>query len=93
MKICRKPENATLFYDVKNTGLNVYGGTKLEPPSLTTFSLLNPNLMSLRIDFCGHLDDVVLNGWSASLSLLVRLELLGPFLVRAPAWVTYLIHN
>ena len=74
---------------MKNTSLNVYDGTKLEPPALITLSLLNPNLTSLRIDFCGHLDDVVLNGWSTSLPSLVRLELLGPFLVRAPAWVYF----
>jgi DNA repair protein RAD7 len=88
-KICRTPENAILFYDVKNTSLNVYDGTKLEPPALITLSLLNPNLTSLRIDFCGHLDDVVLNSWSTSLPSLVRLELLGPFLVRVPAWVYF----
>ncbi len=40
-------------------------------------------------DFCGHLDDVVFNGWSTSLPSLLRLELLGPFLVRAPAWVYF----
>jgi len=74
---------------VKNTSLNVYDGTKLETPALITLSLLNPNLTSLRIDFCGHLDDVVLNGWSTSLPSLARLELLGPFLVRAPAWVYF----
>ncbi len=87
--MCRTPENATLFHDVKNTSLNVYDGTKLEPPALITLALLNPNLTSLRIDFCGHLDDVVLNGWSTSLPSLVRLELLGPFLVRAAAWVYF----
>ncbi|KAI0255280.1 RNI-like protein [Lactifluus subvellereus] len=91
--LCRNrsltPENATLFYDVKNTNLNVYDGTKLEPPALTTLALLNPNLTSLRIDFCGHLDDAVLNAWSASLPSLTRLELLGPFLVRVPAWISF----
>jgi DNA repair protein RAD7 len=85
----RTPENATLFYDVKNTSLNVYDGTKLEPPALITLALLNPNLTSLRVDFCGHLDDEVLNGWSTSLPSLVRLELLGPFLVHAPSWVDF----
>jgi DNA repair protein RAD7 len=79
----------TLFYDVKNTSLNVYDGTKLEPPALITLALLNPNLTSLRIDFCGHIDDVVLNGWSTSLPSLERLELLGPFLIRVPAWINF----
>ena len=74
---------------MKNTSLNVYDGTELKPPALITLALLNPNLTYLRIDFCGHLDDAVLNGWSTSFSSLVRLELLGPFLVRASAWVYF----
>ncbi|KAI9462529.1 hypothetical protein F5148DRAFT_220911 [Russula earlei] len=91
--LCRNrsltPENATLFYNVKNTNLNVHDGTNLEPPALKTLALLNPNLTSLRIDFCGHLDDAVLNAWSTSLPSITRLELLGPFLVRVPAWVSF----
>ncbi|KAH9031849.1 RNI-like protein [Lactarius hengduanensis] len=91
--LCRNrsltPENAILFYDTKNTDLKIYDGTKLEPPALTTLALLNPNLTSLRIDFCGHLDDAVLNSWSTSLPSLTRLELLGPFLVRVPAWISF----
>lgn len=74
---------------MKNTSLNVYDGTKLEPPALITLALLNPNLTSLRIDFCGHLDNAVLNGWSTSLPSLVRLELLGPFLVHPSAWIHF----
>ena len=74
---------------MKNTNLNVYDATKLEPPALTTLALLNPNLTSLRIDFCGHLDDTVLNAWSTSLPSLTRLELLGPFLIRVPAWISF----
>ncbi|KAH9970354.1 RNI-like protein [Lactifluus volemus] len=91
--LCRNrsltPENVTLFYDVKNTNLNVYDGTNLEPPALKTLALLNPNLTSLRIDFCGHLDDPVLDAWSSSLPSLTSLELLGPFLVRVPAWISF----
>ena len=86
---CRTPENATLFYDVKNTNLNIYDGTELTSPALVTLAHLNPNLTSLRIDYCGRLDDAVLNAWSTSLPSLVRLELLGPFLVRIPAWVHF----
>ena len=87
--ILRTPENATLFYDTRNTALTIYDGTKLESPALTTLALLNPNLTSLRLDFCGHLDDAVLNSWSTALPSLTRLELLGPFLVRVPAWVSF----
>ena len=74
---------------MKNTNLNIYDGTELESPSLITLALLNPNLTSLRIDFCGRLDDAVLDAWSTSLPSLVRLELLGPFLIRVPAWVRF----
>ena len=86
---CRTPENATLFYDVKNTNLNIYDGTKLHSSALITLAQLNPNLTSLRIDYCGRIDDAVLDAWSTSLPSLVRLELLGPFLVRIPAWVHF----
>lgn len=87
--IPRTPENATLFYDIRNTSLTIYDGTKLKQPALTTLALLNPNLTSLRIDYCGYLDNDVLNSWSTSLPSLTRLELLGPFLVRVPAWVSF----
>ena len=85
----RTPENATLFYDVKNANLNIYDGTKLHSTALITLAQLNPNLTSLRIDYCGRIDDAVLDVWSTSLPSLVRLELLGPFLVRVPAWVHF----
>jgi len=86
---CRTPENATLFYDIKNMNLNIYDGTKLHSSALITLAQLNPNLTSLRIDYCGRIDDAVLDAWSTSLPSLMRLELLGPFLVRVPAWVHF----
>lgn len=85
----RTPENAILFHDVKNTNLNIYDGTELHSSALITLAQLNPNLTSLRIDYCGRIDDAVLNAWSTSLPSLVRLELLGPFLIRVPAWVHF----
>ena len=47
------------------------------------------NLTSLRLDFCGHLDDVSFKVFSTSLPSLQRLELLGPFLVRPAAWQAF----
>jgi len=47
---------------------------------------LNPNLSSLRLDFCGHLDDAAFKLFITSLPGLTHLELLGPFLVRSPSW-------
>jgi DNA repair protein RAD7 len=74
---------------VNNTNLNIYDGTELSSPALITLALLNPNLTSLRIDYCGRLDNAVLSAWSTSLPSLLRLELLGPFLVRVPVWVHF----
>ncbi|KAF8061821.1 hypothetical protein FPV67DRAFT_297959 [Lyophyllum atratum] len=80
-------QNAHLFYSVTNTSLTLYDATNLPSSALTTLIHLNPNLTSLRLDFCGHLDDPALNTLSAAIPSLTHLELLGPFLVRPPAWL------
>ncbi|ESK96042.1 dna dependent atpase [Moniliophthora roreri MCA 2997] len=82
-------ENAHLFYGAENTTLTLYDVTKLSPPAMITLSQLNPSLTSLRLDFCGQMSDAVIETWSTSLPNLVHLELLGPFLVRAPAWKAF----
>ena len=51
--------------------------------------MLNPALVSLRLDFCGHLDCESFNIMSNALPHLKRIELLGPFLVRPVAWVKF----
>ena len=58
----------------------------LPSPALETLAYHNTNLTSLRLDFCGHLDDTSFKVFSTSLLSLQRLELLGPFLVRPVAW-------
>ncbi|KAF5386700.1 hypothetical protein D9615_002106 [Tricholomella constricta] len=83
------PQNAHLFYNVSNTTLTLYDATNLPSPALTTLIHLNPNLTSLRLDFCGHLDDTCFATLSSSLPALTSLELLGPFLVRPPAWIAF----
>ncbi|TFY57892.1 hypothetical protein EVJ58_g6746 [Rhodofomes roseus] len=79
-------QNAPLFYDVENTRLTLYDVTNLEAPALCVLANLNPNLTHLRLDFCGRIDNEVLRHWKTALPNLKRLELLGPFLVRAPVW-------
>ncbi|KAG6808909.1 hypothetical protein H0H93_016349, partial [Arthromyces matolae] len=53
------PQNAHLFYNVANTSLTLYDATNLPPPALETLVHLNPNLTSLRLDFCGHMEEKV----------------------------------
>ncbi|KAI0761501.1 RNI-like protein [Trametes elegans] len=82
-------ENAPLFYSVENEHLTLYDVTNLAPPALCTMAALNPRLTNLRLDYCGQMDDTVMSNWAASLRDLKRVELLGPFLVRAPAWQAF----
>ncbi|EJF57989.1 RNI-like protein [Dichomitus squalens LYAD-421 SS1] len=84
------PENVMLFYDIENVRLTLYDATNLKSPALCALASLNPNLTHLRIEFCGHMDDAVINTWATSMPHLKRLELLGPFLVRPPAWQAFL---
>ncbi|KAI0933361.1 hypothetical protein AcV5_005524 [Taiwanofungus camphoratus] len=83
------PQNAPLFYDVQNTELTLYDVTNLTSPALCALASLNPNLTELRLDLCGRMDDTVMDTWSAALPSLKRIELLGPFLVRAPSWQAF----
>ncbi|THG96955.1 hypothetical protein EW145_g7688 [Phellinidium pouzarii] len=79
-------ENAPLLYDIKNTELAFYDATKLGPNAFSTLASLNPSVESLRIDFCGRINDDALKHWGEHLHSIKRLELLGPFLVRPEGW-------
>lgn len=62
----------------------------LTTPAFCTLAALNPNLTALRLEFCGRIDDSVMDVWAKSLPNLKHLELLGPFLLRPPAWQIFL---
>ncbi|KAI5119535.1 hypothetical protein M0805_002557 [Coniferiporia weirii] len=79
-------ENAPLLYDVKNTELSFYDATKLGPNAFSTLASLNPFLESLRVDFCGRIDNEAVKYWGKHFSKIRRIELLGPFLVRPEGW-------
>ncbi|KAG1805785.1 uncharacterized protein BJ212DRAFT_1390239 [Suillus subaureus] len=84
------PQNAHLFYDVLNKKLRFYDATNLTPDALMTLASLNPNLTHLHLDYCGRLTSPVLLAFSTSMPQLTSLTLLGPFLVRAEAWIEFL---
>ncbi|KAF6758516.1 DNA dependent ATPase [Ephemerocybe angulata] len=83
------PENARLFYNTTNTKLIFYDATNLTSSALESLVYMNPNLTSLRLDFCGQLDDKSFKLFITSLPALQRIELLGPFLVRSPSWKAF----
>lgn len=101
----RNETNAPLFYDVRNTTLTFYDATSkdlsrntdlppngvldLEQNALCALANLNPNLTTLRLDYCGRLNDAVITAWNTSFPNLTDIELLGPFLVRPPAWQSF----
>lgn len=62
---------------------------ELAPPALTTLASLNPNLTHLHLDLCGRITCPVITAFSQSLPHLTHLNLLGPFLVRAEAWIAF----
>ncbi|KAG9317975.1 RNI-like protein [Chiua virens] len=82
-------ENAQLFYDVQNKRIRLYDATNLAPPALTTLASLNPNLTHLQLDYCGRIDCPVIATFAKYLPHLTHLSLLGPFLVRAEAWIEF----
>lgn len=84
------PQNAHLFYNVLNKKLRFYDATNLTPDALKTLASLNPNLTHLHLDYCGRLTSPVLLAFSTSIPQLTSLTLLGPFLVRAEAWIEFL---
>ena len=61
----------------------------LEQNALCALANLNPNLTTLRLDYCGRINDAVIASWNTSLPSLMSIELLGPFLVRVPAWKSF----
>lgn len=78
-----------LFYDVKNTELTLYDASRLEPSAFHTLISLNPNLETLKLEFCRGVDSSVLPRFATDLPHLSRLELFGAFLARAPAFISF----
>lgn len=62
---------------------------ELMPPEFLVLANLNPNLTKLRLDFCGRMDDAVMDSWRTSFPSLTHIDLFGPFLVRRAGWVTF----
>lgn len=70
-----------------NVGLFLF--SDLAPDAFQSLGYLNPNLTSLQLDYCGQINDDAFNTLSVSLPALTSLELLGPFLVKPPAWKNF----
>lgn len=88
-------QNVQLLYGVERESLTLHDATNLDSSSFSTMAHLNPSLTSLRLDFCGRIDNSSISTWSspASFPSLTHLELLGPFLIRAPAWCTFFVSH
>ncbi|EPQ50665.1 RNI-like protein [Gloeophyllum trabeum ATCC 11539] len=82
-------DNVQLFYDIQNVKLTLYDVTNLTSSAFSSLAMLNPNLTSLRLDYCGRMDDHSIAAFNQSLPSLKRIDLLGPFLVRVDAWKSF----
>ena len=51
---------------------------------------LNPRVESIKLEYCGRMKDNVLEHWSVHLSSLRAVDLVGPFNVRAEAWISFI---
>jgi DNA repair protein RAD7 len=63
--------------------------TNIDPQGFLVLANLCPSLTSLTLNLCGQLSDDSLVGFATKLPSLKRIELLGPFLVRKPAWIDF----
>lgn len=64
--------------------------TNIDPQGFLVLANLCPSLTSLTLNLCGQLSDDSLVSFATKLLSLKRIELLGPFLVRKPAWIEFL---
>lgn len=82
-------ENVKLFLDVENTSLSLYDSTRLEPDCLRMLANLCPNLESLQLFMCGHMDNETIEHYAQRLTKLKHIELYGAFLVKKEAWIRF----
>lgn len=78
-----------VFYDVELRRLGMKDCTNIDPQGFLVLANLCPSLTSLTLNLCGQLSDDALVSFATKLPSLTRIELLGPFLVRKPAWLTF----
>ncbi|GAA5960185.1 hypothetical protein JCM21900_000432 [Sporobolomyces salmonicolor] len=78
--------NLRLFLDIGHRELKLYDCTNLSDKELAQIATFCPHLERLSLNFCGRLDDDVIDAWSKGLKELRFLSLYAPYLVTAKKW-------
>ncbi|GAA5943767.1 hypothetical protein JCM1841_002014, partial [Sporobolomyces salmonicolor] len=81
--------NLRLFLDVGHRELKLYDCTNLSDKELAQIATFCPHLERLSLNFCGRLDDDVIDAWSKGLKELRFLSLYAPYLVTAKKWESF----
>lgn len=80
------PQTLQLFLEPETEALTLYDCSSLTSDSLKTIPVFCPRLHTINLQRCGQLDNAAFDTWSDKLQDLRRLELFGPYLVRAESW-------
>ncbi|KAF9157793.1 hypothetical protein DFQ26_008320 [Actinomortierella ambigua] len=91
--ICRNRSlsNKTLplFLDPRHLDVSFYDCTEISPEALQSIASFCPDIRSLRLTYCGRINDDVISYYSKHLTQLKALSLTGPFLVTDAAYASF----
>ncbi|ORZ22686.1 hypothetical protein BCR41DRAFT_302825 [Lobosporangium transversale] len=96
-KICRiisrnRSLNANtlqLFLDSRHSDLSLYDCTDINALGLQNIAQFCPSLRSLKLKFCGRIDDSVMDYYTSHLSQLTSLSLIGPILITEASYIKF----
>ncbi|KAG0315884.1 hypothetical protein BGZ99_007184 [Dissophora globulifera] len=76
-----------LFLDTRHTDLSLYDCTDITADGLQNIAKFCPNLRSLKLKFCGRINDTVMNYYAEHLTQLSSLSLIGPILITEAIYI------
>ncbi|KAF9148927.1 hypothetical protein BGX20_006186, partial [Mortierella sp. AD010] len=96
-KICRiisrnrslSDETVRLFLDPRHNDMSLYDCTDITPVGFKNIAYLCPKLRSLKLKFCGRINDAVMSLYASHLTQLTSLSLIGPILVTEAIYIKF----
>ncbi|KAF9192844.1 hypothetical protein BGZ49_003373 [Haplosporangium sp. Z 27] len=78
-----------LFLDPRHYDLSLYDCTDIKPIGFKNIAQFCPSLRSLKLKFCGRIDDDVIDLYGESLTQLTSFSLIGPILITEAAYIRF----
>ncbi|KAF9101996.1 hypothetical protein BGX27_011232 [Mortierella sp. AM989] len=96
-KICRiisrnrslTDNTVQLFLDSRHTDLSLYDCTDITSTGLVNIAQFCPNLRSLKLKFCGRIDNTVMEYYTEHLTHLSSFSLIGPILITEATYIKF----